>query len=73
MDSFLSSNIKCISCGSGPINFSILWNENHNKLISKYGDYCSMGCIMSYHNSDERNKSRPVTSIKKIEIGNKCN
>ena len=43
MEKFLSCDIKCISCGSGPISFSITWDNN--QVVTKYGNYCSMGCL----------------------------
>ncbi len=47
MEKFLSTNIKCLSCGCGPINFSLSWDNN--EVITKYGNYCSMGCLIKFH------------------------
>ena len=50
IDKFLKSNIKCFSCGEGPISFSLSYDDSNN-LVSKYGDFCSMGCHIDFYNS----------------------
>ena len=49
IDKFLSSKIKCLSCGEGPISFSLTYDDNNN-LISKYGNFCSIGCHLDFYN-----------------------
>ena len=43
---FLKSSIKCISCNQGPSGFSTYYHKEKRKIISKYGNYCSIGCAM---------------------------
>ena len=61
METFLTSDIKCISCGRGPINFSIICDEN-DETTTKYGEFCSMGCVIN-----NLKKNADIES-KKIEI-----
>ena len=56
IDRFLNSKIKCSSCGEGPISFSIMYDSN-NKLVTKYGDFCSSGCCMNFHNYPVKEKT----------------
>ena len=58
IDKFLSSKIKCLSCGEGAISFSLTYDSNNN-LISKYGEFCSIGCNLDFYNySDLEIKNR---------------
>lgn len=66
INKFLSSKIKCLSCGEGPITFSLTY-DNNNNLISKYGDFCSIGCNLDFYNYshseiENRKNSRCNTS-----------
>ena len=50
IDKFLNSKIKCLRCGEGPISFSLNYDYNNN-LVSKYGEFCSVGCYIDSYNS----------------------
>ena len=63
IDNFLRKNIKCFNCGEGPAGFSITYDYNDN-LVSKYGEFCSVGCYMNFYNysNSERSKMRKSRS-----------
>ena len=48
LDKFLNSPIKCLKCNQGAINFSIIYNDIKEEYYSKWGNYCSGGCAMTY-------------------------
>ena len=60
-DEYLNLKFRCYNCNSGPSNFSTIMSRTgeNNMYKSKYLNFCSMGCIMSYHNKTpaERKKS----------------
>ena len=46
LSNFLKSSKKCIKCQSGPTKFTINWDELKQEYYSKWGDYCSQGCVI---------------------------
>ena len=52
--SFYNTNIQCIHCGCGPTIFSV-YNKTNGDIVPKYGNYCSLGCIMSQSYVNKQN------------------
>ena len=63
---FLSSGIKCLNCGAGPSNFStyICYNTTSKtwNTITKYENFCSTGCCISFNVKDEETKAELAAS-----------
>ena len=51
-DEYLNLKFRCYNCNCGPSNFSTIISKTaeNSTYKSKYFNFCSMGCIMSYHN-----------------------
>jgi len=63
LDDFLKSPIKCSKCNQGASNFTINFDELKQEYYSKWGNYCSGGCVMTdVHNEnfDEHIVSHPL-------------
>ena len=50
---FLDSNIICKNCQNAAECFSITFNEELNKYNSKYGEYCSLYCIIHFSQANK--------------------
>lgn len=60
-NNFLDRKIKCANCGVGPSKFTTIQDssQNEKKIVEKYFNFCSFGCI--------------INSNKKSESSDKCN
>ena len=54
---YLPNDLVCRGCGAGPTNFSTIYNHITKTVISKYANFCSMGCILTHHNRQQTKKT----------------
>ena len=64
LENFLKSPIKCLKCKQGASNFTVNFDELKQEYYSKWGNYCSGGCVMTdvdNENFDEHIVSYPIS------------
>ena len=45
---FLDSGRTCSRCRKGPNNFSILYSDEKDDYVTKYGNFCSLYCLINF-------------------------
>mgnify|MGYP001295558042 CR=1 FL=1 len=45
--------IKCLVCGINSAGFSLIYDRKTGQKFSKWGNFCSYGCIIQYNILDK--------------------
>ena len=65
MSDFLKKDIKCLSCGNGPLHFRLFYNGTYTK--SYWNSCCSEKCAYSYQKKENSRNSTPVQTPRNIK------
>ena len=66
-DEYMKSNIRCRNCACGPVNFSTYVGcdktTNVYSVTTKYKEFCSLSCCMSYTEKTYADESHNPTPL----------